>query len=127
MRYIFEDKEENYELEDKLQEILDEKNIDFTFDEHLRLCVPNKKQKEVENILKNIGLEYTIYTGGDNSYEKYYLRIHDNETLNILEEKLYGRGIEYDYDSGGRILIPTINAAKSELIFEELGIKYDLI
>lgn len=127
MRYIFEDKEENYELKDKLQKILDKKEIKFTYDDSFRLCVPNSKQNEVENILNDIGLKFEIYQSDDSSVERYYLYIYNHSILTNLEKELYEIGIEYDYDDGGRILVPTIDAARSELIFEKLGIKYDLL
>lgn len=127
MQYIFEDKKENYELEDKLQKILDKKEIDFTFDNALRLCVSNEKQKEVEDIMNNIGLEFKVYQGGDGSIERYYLHIHEPSILTDLEKDLDKEKIDCDYDSAGRIWVPTIDAAKTELIFEKLGIKYDLL
>ena len=127
MRYIFKENEENYELEDKLQEILEEKNIDFDFDDELRLIISNEKAVEVENIMNEIGLEFEIYEGGDNSFERYFLYIHDEETIEDLEEALNNENIDFDYDDGNRIMIPTIDSVEAEDIFDKLGIKYQLI
>ena len=127
MRYIFEENEENYELEDKLQDILDEKNIDFDYDDDLRLVVSNENSEEVESIMKSLNLHYEIYEGGDNSYQRYLLNVNNKEDIIELENALNKENIDFDYDSGDRIMIPTIDSATAENIFDKMGIDYDLI
>lgn len=127
MRYIFEENEKNYELEDKLQEILEEKNIDFDFDDELRLVIPNEKAVEVENIMDEINLKFEIYEGGDYSYERYFLNTNDSNILEELENLLDKNDIDYDYDNGGRIMIPSYKTVEAENIFDKLELDYDLI
>ena len=52
---------------------------------------------------------------------------YDNNNATAMEEALDNKFISYDYDEGGRLMIPSDQYEEAAKILNELGLDYDVI